>query len=85
MYNASVVKIYNATKTYAGSIARFYSNDYFPFFKKALACYDPGIVVVNSEIVGLGPGPEAIMLQKSVSQLKHTNLTHWAGQFGQLG
>jgi hypothetical protein len=49
--NASVVKFYTAPK----STGRFYNINYFPYYKNALAYYGAG-VVVNSKVVGLGPG-----------------------------
>jgi hypothetical protein len=43
-YNASVVKIYSATK----STARFYHENYFALI------YNAGVVAVNSKVVGPG-------------------------------
>jgi hypothetical protein len=45
-YNASVVKIYNATN----SIARLYNRNVFAYNKNALAYCNAGVVVVNSKV-----------------------------------
>jgi hypothetical protein len=52
-YNASTVKIYNATS----SLMRFENKYIFFFIEETLSYYSAaGIVVVKSEVVGLAPG-----------------------------
>jgi hypothetical protein len=48
-YNASAVKIYNATS----SLVRFEDKNIFFYFENDLAYYNAGVVAVNSKFVGL--------------------------------
>jgi hypothetical protein len=51
-YNASVVKIYNATNV----IARFKNKNNFPKCKNTRSSYNAGVADVNSKVAGLGLG-----------------------------
>jgi hypothetical protein len=54
-YNASAVKIYNATS----SLVRFANKNIFLCIEKTLyvSYYNACVAVVNSKAVGLAPGP----------------------------
>jgi hypothetical protein len=51
MYNASAVKIYNATN----SLVRFENKDVFFYFEKRSSLLKTGVVVVKLEVAGLPP------------------------------
>jgi hypothetical protein len=60
-YNASVVNFYNAT----GSLVRFENKKNSSTLKNAVACYNAGVVAVNSKVAGLAPA-----LRKHFPQFK---------------
>jgi hypothetical protein len=58
-YNARAVRNYNVTS----SLVHFETNTFSFPLKNALTYYNDGILVVNSEVFGLAPGTDVMILK----------------------